>query len=312
MMDRSAIEPAVHCAGYGSAAYASSLGEFGTPTALAKSGAWLLARPIAGSKERDAIGCYPLFACRDWHRLADDLDDASDLVSVSAVTDPFGDYDEALLRTAFRDFVMPFKTHFVADLESEPAAFVAKHHQYYARKAQTSVKVEQCPVPLALLDDWCALYEHLIRRHRLAGIKAFSRAAFAKQLALPEIVMFCATEDDAIVGAHLWLVQNDVAYSHLAAANDRGYQLMAAYALYSYALDYFRGRVRYLLWGAGAGIDGSANDGLTQFKRGWSNTTRRSFLCGRIFDQTAYNRLVLSCRVTPGSYFPAYRAGEFS
>ena len=86
---------------------------------LPASGGWLLERPIAGSDYRDAMGCYPLFVCRDWGGLAADLEPLRhELVSLALVTDPFGQYDEALLHGCF-DVVMPFKPHFVADL-SQP------------------------------------------------------------------------------------------------------------------------------------------------------------------------------------------------
>src|SRR3990172_4731763 len=74
--------------GYLHPGHAASLAEFGTPRPLPHSGGWLLERTIPGSESRDAMGCYPLFACRDWSRLPMDLEDlARDLVSVSLVTD---------------------------------------------------------------------------------------------------------------------------------------------------------------------------------------------------------------------------------
>ena len=36
-------------------------------------GGSILERPIGALPDRDAMGCYPLFACQDWSRLADDL-----------------------------------------------------------------------------------------------------------------------------------------------------------------------------------------------------------------------------------------------
>ena len=46
-----------------------------------------------GSDLRDGIGCYPLFACRKWKGLAQDLPALADrLVSLCLITDPFGDF----------------------------------------------------------------------------------------------------------------------------------------------------------------------------------------------------------------------------
>jgi hypothetical protein len=38
---------------------------------------------------------------------------AHDLVSLVAVTDPFGAYDIELLKGAFRDLIVPFKEHYI-------------------------------------------------------------------------------------------------------------------------------------------------------------------------------------------------------
>ena len=312
MIDVPAAEPGGSETGYSHHAYAESLAEFGAPRFLPQSGGSVLERAIPGTQARDAMGCYPLFSCRDWAALRQDCDSlGSDLVSLAVVTDPFGKYDEALLREAFPDLVRPFKTHFVADLEQAPDTFVSKHHRYYARRALEKVLVELCPAPATMLDDWCALYDNLVQRHSLTGIKAFSRPSFALQLAVPGLTMFRATHAGVTVAAQLWFLQEEVAYSHLAAANSRGYELMAAYALYSHALEYFAGRARFVAWGGGAGLDEGGRDGLAQFKRGWSNTTRTSFFCGRIFNRAAYDEICAAKGLRGEGYFPAYRFGEF-
>jgi hypothetical protein len=152
----------------------------------------------------------------------------------------------------------------------------------------------------------------LTERHGIDGIKAFSAVAFREQLAVPGIVALRAVADGEVVGGHLWYVQGDVAYSHLAASSPRGYDLDASYALYWYALHHFRGIVRWLNLGAGAGLDPQGDDGLTRFKRGWSSDTRLAFFCGRIFDRSRYQEVVRMRGGPATSYFPAYRWGEFA
>ena len=96
--------------GYLHPQYAASLSEFGEPMQLPKSGGWLLKRPVDGIRA-DAMGTYPPFACADWKSLQCDFNQLGrSLVSIVAVTDPFGDYDETLLRDCFGDLVMPFKS----------------------------------------------------------------------------------------------------------------------------------------------------------------------------------------------------------
>jgi len=256
------------------------------------------------------MGCYPLFVCRDWSALEADLADLDGLVSLSLVSDPFGQYDERDLRRCFPDVLMPFKPHFVTDLTRPLTDVVSRHHRYYARKALDRVTVERCASPAAHLDEWILLYSHLIARHDLKGIQAFSRGAFAAQLGTPGIVMLRATCDGEVVGAHLWYQQGNVAQSHLAAVSARGYALMASYALHWFALQTFAGEVSWLNLGSGAGLRSDPRNGLTAFKRGWATGTRMAYFCGRILDRPAYDALAARSGATDG-YFPAYRRGEF-
>lgn len=297
--------------GYLHPAYAQSLGEFGEPWPLMRSEGWILQRRIHGCDRRDAMGCYPVFACRDWSQLEADLEDlGNSLVSLSLVTDPFGEYDMELLRHCFRNVVVPFKEHLVVDLSSKTDR-TSRHHRYYARRALRHVAVEKCDEPQEHLDDWLRLYEILVSRHNLTGIKRFSRASFEQQLAVPGIVMFRATRAGMTVGAHIWYVQDSVAYSHLQATDEKGYEVRAAYALYSKALEWLRSHVSLADLGSGAGAERKSNDGLVDFKRGWATGTRQTYFCGRVFDPAAYDQLTQGRGISELEHFPAYRAGEF-
>lgn len=260
----------------------------------------------------DAMGCYPLFCCERWAALEQDLshlEAEGRLASVVLVSDPFGGYTEADLRQCF-DVVTSFKRHVVVDLESA-ASGVSPHHRYYGRRALRMVSIQHCPHPLERVDEWHALYGMLARRHDLQGLKAFSKESFERQLSVPGLVMFRAVESTT-VGAQLWFVQGDVAYSHLEATNERGYELRASYGLYWHAITWFAGKVRWLDLGAGAGaFDDDANP-LSRFKRGWSPERRLAYLCGRILNSREYERLAAGHAAGDGSYFPAYRAGEFA
>jgi hypothetical protein len=297
--------------GYMHPGHAASLAEFGTPRELPRSGGWLLERMIPGTEARDAMGTYPLFACRDWTGLRADLDNLEgELVSAALVTDPFGRYDRTLLNECFTT-VIPFKEHFVADLSEPPEAFVSKHHRQHARKALSEVEVQICVEPLALLEDWISLYDVLIEKHSITGIRAFSRTVFARQLALPGMVALRAERRGATVAANLFLVQEQTAYDHLAASSPEGYECLASYALKWHALHYFRGRVRWIDWGGGAGATADHSDGLAWFKHGWSQTTRPAYFCGRILDETKYRQITRAKNLEHSRWFPAYRDGEF-
>ncbi len=272
----------------------------------------MLERNIPNTNLHDAMGCYPLFVCRDWEGLEADLEHVDAWVCLSMVTDPFGAYDEEYLRRCFGERVAPFKRHFVAELNRPTEATVSRHHRYYARKALQRVSVERCSEPIRFLDDWTDLYSHLIARHELTGIKAFSKAAFGAQLGIPGLVMLRATYEGQTVGAHLWYQQGDVIHSHLAAMSALGYELMASYALYWFALETFAGEACWLNFGAGSGRVDQDLGGLTKFKRGWATGTRTAYFCGRIFNQEKYREILAAHPIPASDYFPAYRSGEFT
>jgi hypothetical protein len=281
--------------GYADAGYAASLSEFGAPRRLPRSGGWLLERPVPDGSANDLIGSYPLFSCLDWDGLAADLDELEDTaVSVVLVADPLAGVGERELRRAFRDHVVPFKRHRVRDLSEQLT--MPEHHRRHIRRASSAVEVEVCARPVDQLDEWVALYAGLVERHGLTGMRAFSRSAFQRQLELPGMVALRAQRDGETVGMALWLEDAPNAWYHLAAYSEAGYEVSASYALFAAAFDHLRELgVRLVELGGGS-------EGLTRFKRGWATEERVAYLCGRVLDREAYDRLA-----GDSDWFPAYR-----
>lgn len=300
--------------GYMHHGYAESLSEFGMPYELPKSHSWVLKRSIGGSPDYDAMGCYPLFCCENWRHLTDDLDDVgANFVTLSIVTDPFGDYDEQYLKACFPDVCKPFKEHYVIDLSRPVKSFVSGHHRRNARKASENVSVRVCRKPLDYLDEWIRLYSNLVGRHGIRGMTAFSAKAFERQLQVPGILAMRAEYEEKVVGMLLWYVQNGIGYYHLGAYSDLGYELKCSFALFLSAIRHFADtEVRWLNLGAGAGLNQKEEDGLSRFKSGWSTGTRQAFFCGRIFDRGKNDAIMSARNIYKTEYFPAYRAGEFS
>jgi Acetyltransferase (GNAT) domain len=300
--------------GYLHRSYAASLSEFGTPSILPKSGGWILKRQIPGFPYHDAMGCYPLFTCQDWSQLHADLEDVRDgLVSLALVTDPFGDYDADYLRQCFEDVVVPFKEHFVVDLSQPASTLVSSHHRRCARRALRCVEVERCQDPTLFLSEWVELYRAFIGKRNIKGPAALSRSSLAQQLTVPGIILFRASREETVLGMHLWYINGDIGYAHLAAYTDLAYKLGASYALFWSAIEYFTASgLRWLQLGGAAGVKSNGGDGLTEFKRGWSTGTRIAYFCGRIFDRERYSQIVKAKDVSLTSYFPAYREGEFA
>jgi hypothetical protein len=306
----SGARPRVHSPAYRSFAYAKSLHSLGEPIELVACGGWILKRRIPQSALYDAMGCYPLFACRDWTRLGSDLDGLGDtLVSLVVVTDPFGNYTNSLLTQTF-DVVSPFKQHYVTEAVQASELPCTRHHRRNLARARRCVEVGICDNPESHLDEWRTLYSGLVRRHRITGVPAFSGKALGLQLQVPGLVMFRATVGGAIAGIHIWYVDGEVAYGHLGATNTLGYETMASYALYAAALEALSARIRWMDLGAAPGVRQQSGSGLDDFKSGWATTTRSVHICGKIFNADQYQRLMAGDNARD-SYFPGYRIGEF-
>jgi len=257
------------------------------------------------------MGCYPMFFCENWTELPGDLCGlAKSSVSLALVADPFHAPPPETLQGLF-DCVRHFKDHFVVDLGQPLDRCVKASHRANVRKALRSVDVRVNPHPVERLGEWTALFDGLARRHGLSGLRAFSPAAFSRQLEVPGMVMFEAWAGGALVGLDLWYLHGDVAYGHLAAFDDEGYRLRASYATKWTVLQHFASRARWVDLGGSAGLAGR-EDGLTKFKAGWSTGTRPVYFCGKVLQPAKYETLVAATGSSGSRYFPAYRSGEFA
>src|SRR5678815_4229887 len=117
------------------------------------------------------------------------------------------------------DLVRPFKEHYVTDVRRGVDTIATAHHRKYARRALRDLVIEPVSDPLRYLDEWVDLYAGLSATHSLSGIRAFSRAAFQRQLSMPGLVMFRASRERRTAGLHIWLRRGDVAYGHLGVTN---------------------------------------------------------------------------------------------
>lgn len=297
--------------GYGSKLYVESV-DMGEPVRLAYSDGWLLRRPIEIQDERteyDLVGSYPIFCCRWWEALAEDLDALGDsLVSVSLVTDPFGNYTEKDLKICFPDRCFPYKKHYITDLSRKPDRFVSNHHRRYAKRAFGHLEIELVENPISLLDDWLELYSNLVDRHSIAGPANFTPKSLEMQLRLPGMIAVVAYMGTKPVGIVIWYLTGNVAYYHLAAYSNLGYELRASFGLFFYSIETIRSKAEYLSLGGGSGLRVDDEDGLARFKSGWSTDTRDVYFCGRILNQSKYQQL---CKRTHSidvpDFFPAYR-----
>lgn len=304
---------AMDVTGYLHPQYAQSFSEFGRPRPLPRSGGWILDRQILDTGDRDAMGCYPIFACSRWSELAADIEDlGNSFVSLTLVADPFGHYDRTLLDRCFPDLVRPFKEHSVIDLQKHPEQTVSRGHRKEARRALRRLIVEVHPHPATFIDEWMTLHAHLVKRHGIHGMAAFSRAAFEQQLGTPGSTLLWARHGPDPVAATLYLSHGGVAHGHVLGCTDVGYAHGALYALIWRAIEHFTGTHRWINLMGVPGADDVGSRGIRDFKRGWTTVTRTAWLCGRVLDRARYARIVAATDTGASPYFPAYRDNEMT
>jgi len=292
--------------GYAHPSYVQTLAEFGAPIHLPSADAWLLRRPIPGCADVDAIGAYPFFACADYARLREDLSGSTDLVSVGVVPDPFSFGDVALLRAAFHH-VVPFKTQYLADLETGFDRYLSRHHRRDARRGLANFAIECASEPAVHAGEWADLYQDLVVRRALSGLRAFSRASLAGQLAVPGCRYFRALRDGTVHGVAVCYIDRGVAYLHLTSSTVLGRKLSAQYALIWSAIEHCRSVARWFVLGSVPGLSEEENTGLSFFKAGWATATCQGYFCGHVTNAHRYEALCAR-RGGTGPAFPAYRA----
>jgi hypothetical protein len=154
------------------------------------------------------------------------------------------------------------------------------------------------------------LYQMLIARHGIGGIPTLSRNILAAQCALPGMITVEVLDGGEVIAASLWAHDGREAHLHLHAQTEKAYALRASYLLYEAALDHFSCRVEQVDLGGSAGLSNDTEAGLSRFKRGWSNATARTYLCGEILDPDRYRSLSETHGDIASTFFPRYRAPE--
>ena len=293
---------------YSSERYAKGFRDIGPVVRIECLDIWAQARAIPDTEYTDAIGIYPMCAptCpASKEQLVQELQ-ALDLATLVLVTDPFTP-DQSWFGKMF-EYAQAYKPHFTVEGLPEPPSF-SKHHRYYVRRAQQ--KCETRIIQLSEhLEAWQALYDFLVRKHELAGLHQFSLHYFESLSTLPEITAFGTFIDGQLVSASLWAEHENWVTSHLSATNDIGYQNNAGYAGYDYAIRHYANSTRINL--GGAPDAGRPTSQLESVKKGFSNATRPSWICGVVADHALYAELCQkqSPKVLNANYFPAYRSGQ--
>ena len=291
--------------------YAESFSDIGEPLYLPRAKGWLIKRPIPNTPLFDAMGPYPLFFCKNWNCLIEDIESIKDQVcTVALVIGPFEDIPKEAFKHHF-DIFRSYKDHYILDTTLPYCEIISKSHKREARKALNKIKIDLQISPNIDLDEWCFLYNTLIQHHHITGIRAFSRNTLKNHITIPNTHYYRALCHGEIIGGNLFYIQNEIAYYHLACSTEKGYKLHANYATLWSAIRDLSTKVHFIEFGGGAGAKEGILDGLSQFKKGWSSLTKKSFFLGKINDHQEYWDLIKMNRISDNNWFPAYRTGDY-
>ena len=256
----------------------------------------------------DATGVYPITILSSSSNIESGLKFLRDagLISIVMVLDDFHRPEMNIVNSHF-SLSKKLKTHYVFDPSRSPIIY-DKHHRYELRQAHKNIRTEIIDLS-HYMDQWISLYASLSDKHHLKGTHDFPLEHFKALSEINGVVTFGAFLDNQLVSCHIWVEYEGFAHSHLAASNEKGYIARAAYALNDFALNHFK-NYSIVNFGGGAGLNDEEN-GLSKFKKGFSNRESDAIICGAILDQSKYDSLVTLNRGLPNTnFFPAYRAPQ--
>lgn len=292
--------------GYRSSAYLGALSCLGRAVVLEGSGTALIARAVPGTGREDLMGPYPFLSADDWPNVLAKLERVSgNYVALSFVTDPFCPMSLDDLSDRF-DVARVMNDQYIVDLTAPSTP--SRHHRRKLRMGREGLTLD---LRVPTREDAAAfesLYATLVDRKNICDFRAFDRESLLAQVLAPGALIVEARLDGLLAGMDLYYVDGAHAHAHLSAYADVGYALSVSYPMMAFAIEALGDYANALNLG---GAPAAGGDGIRHFKKGWSQATRPSFLCGRILDQKGYARIAGSS-FDPQSYFPAYRAGEFS
>lgn len=293
---------------YSQLQYAESLSQIGKAFHVPAWGTSVLLRKI-NETEIDATGVYPIAAIRPNANFEDGLAYLREhkLISIVLVVD---DFHRPALKSMQKqcDLFKKFKTHYLYRPELGKLEY-DRHHRYEIKKAFKNVQVKKLALK-NFLPEWKDLYQNLIQKQSLKGIHLFNDEHFSLLSEAQGVDTFSAWIENELVSCHIWVQNNGFAHSHLAASSTLGYQTSAAYAVNAAAIEHYA-NFKVVNFGGGAGFNDSLHDGLSKFKRGFSNAVASAHLLGIILNHEKYDKLVNEKQVRVDNtleYFPAYRA----
>lgn len=292
--------------GYQSSAYLKALSCLGRPFPLEGSSAALIARQVPDTEREDLMGPYPFLTADDWPNVLDTLEKvAGDYVALSFVTDPFCPVGLDDLSARF-DVARVMNDQYIVDLTAPLTP--SRHHRKKLRMVREGLTLDlRLPTPEDA-EAFVRLYANLVDRKTIDDFRAFDQESLFAQVLAPGALIVEARLGGLLAGMDLYYVDGEHAHAHLSAYADVGYALSVSYPMMAFAINALGDYANALNLG---GAPASGGDGIRHFKKGWSNATRPSFLCGRVLDPKGYAQIA-GCPFDPQSYFPAYRAREFS
>jgi hypothetical protein len=150
------------------------------------------------------------------------------------------------------------------------------------KAASLELSLEKVEGHADLLGTWMGLYQNLVMRTHIVGIRGFSRESFRQQLGMKGSVLFLARYRGQVVGADWDLQSNDKVYTQSSAYSERGYELSVSYPLMQAALEHLSCTAGVMDLGGAPHFRMGGSDGQEYFSRAgprippWHSRAERS------------------------------------
>lgn len=192
------------------------------------------------------------------------------------------------------------------------------HKSGINRARRGGVRIVQVPPDASNLALLARLYFATMDRHDAAQKWYFPSAHFSDcvaELGQAQVALFFAEAGAEVAAACLILHDSNVAYFHYGGSDERHLPLRPVnYLMHEITL--WAKRAGKLCYHLGGGVTGAPEDGLLQFKSGFSPERKPLYVYGRVHDEAAYQTLcdykrehesAVGARMTVRDYFPLYR-----
>jgi|694.fasta_scaffold34223_8 hypothetical protein len=291
--------------------YLNTLKNIGDLFILPNLGLPCLMKPIPYEREiYDIIGPYPFILFEDIENELPQVKSATNkfdnnLVTLSLVT-LFMDTQKIQKVTNMQlDYFSFFKTYYSVK-HSLPLPILNDNNRRNIRKARkdSTFIFNNKKDNIAEIFE---IYRSNVQVKSLDATHAFSLEHFKFVIQASGTIVSVVKNGNSIESFYIWVKVTDKLYNHhLSGSTNIGKKNGASHLCLWESIQHFHKNEKSLLLGSNSGSTNLPNDGLSRFKKSYSNFEASTYVCGIIFDKSIYEQLNMGMDKSL-NYFPLHR-----